>query len=608
MALTTTSPFAIAPGIKPEPLDPFWIGNVLVDRQHITADQLRGALDAHRERRGSPFVETLTLLGLASPTLIAQLVSEKYALPLIDLGAVGIDPGVARTIPASRALRVAALPFRKEDRCLHIAVADPTIYPAISAAADLRIDRTSIRYYIAAKPDILSLIDEAWNAEQTPSNAKELLIHFAAKAIRKRASDIHLEPKPTGLEIRYRIDGELVHEAYLSNDQRPLILNAVLVAAQLDHHQDNLPQDGQAKLKISHKDYTFRIATLPTNFGLTAVMRILDDEAHARSWADQGVTPSQEAQLRRLLAEPNGVVLATGPTGSGKTTLAHSLLNQIHAPSTKIITIEDPIEYTNPRFTQIPVNTRAGLTFASALRAVLRADPDVIYVAEIRDLETAEIAIRSSLTGHLVFSSLHTNTPLGAVARLVDMKIERFLVTSAVRAVIGQRLVKRLCKCSVTHPRLEQLRKDLQRPEANFRAPNPNGCPDCNRTGFHRRIGIFSIYPLTFDVTPELRLLDNAHNARLSKLEQRKAAVITDEEASRAILAEIELENASYVSEAEKIRGRGSEVIELIHEHASEEKLAEIYRRRGFCTMRDDGLDKAAQGITTVELVLAETT
>lgn len=600
----TVIPFPSSSVVPAASNEQFWIGDELVKRGDLTREQFSGAKVAHAKMPGVPFVDTLLSLQLVSVSVIAELIASKHSLTVVDLQTEGIDPKVARELAAPRARSLLALPYKREAEVIYVAIADPATYPLPIARSDLKSG--SVRFRVAPRRDILAMIDEAWRKDGEAANASELLLHYAHVAIRKRASDIHLEPRANGLEIRLRIDGELVHEAYIPADMRDLLLNAAMIAGRCDMHQRARPQDGQAKLEVHHKVYTFRVATLPTVFGLRATLRVLDEDAHARSFGDQGLSPAGEKLLRPMLKQPNGVILVTGPTGSGKTTFLHCALNALHAPSVNIITIEDPVEYTNPKYNQVPVNAEQGLTFATALRSVLRHDPDIILIGETRDRETAEIMIRSSLTGHLVFSTLHTNTAAGAVTRLLDMGVEPFLVATSLRAITAQRLVRRLCKCSVPHPHLSTLRKEYNMPDADFRAANASGCPECGYRGFARRVGIFEIFPIVFDHSEAIAGLEAAQADELAGLERVRSCAspgTPEHQAAEESLAAARVRHAALIS-AE--REKANEVVQLILNRAPEAQIAEAYRRRGFPSLRDDGIAKAAAGITTLEEVFSE--
>lgn len=600
----TVSPFPAVSQKQASQSDQFWIGEELVARGELTREQYTGARTSHAKSPGVSFIDTLLTLQLVSGTLIAELIANKHSLQVVDLQAEGIDPKTARELPAPRARSVLALPYKRDGDVVYLAIADPAAYPVPIARTDLKC--SNVRFHVAPRRDILAMIEEAWRKETEAANASELLTHFAHLAIRERASDIHFEPRANGLEVRFRIDGELVHKAYLSADMRDKLLNAAMIAGRCDMHQRSKPQDGQAKLEIGGKLYTFRVATLPTVFGLRATLRVLDEDAHARSFKDQGLSTEGEQLLRPMLKQPNGVILVTGPTGSGKTTFLHCALGAIHAPSVNIITIEDPVEYTNPKYNQVPVNAEQGLSFATALRSVLRHDPDIILIGETRDKETAEIMVRSSLTGHLVFSTLHTNTAAGAVTRLLDMGVEPFLVATSLRAITAQRLVRRLCRCSVPHPHLSTLRKEYKMPEANFRAASPTGCPECGFRGFSRRVGIFEIFPIVFDHSIEIAALEAAQATELSELEKRRSAEIPGTAAYLAADEALSQARSRHAALITAEREKANEVVQLILNQRPESQIAEVYRRRGYPTLRDDGIAKAAAGITTLEEVFSE--
>ncbi|NCC24589.1 MAG: type II secretion system protein GspE [Deltaproteobacteria bacterium] len=376
----------------------------------------------------------------------------------------------------------------------------------------------------------------------------KLVNHILSQAVKAHASDIHVEPFPHELRIRFRLDGVLHNKISLSRRLHSAVVSRIKIMAKLNIAEKRLPQDGRIEIKIGERQVDLRVSTIPTGFGERVVLRLLEKGMRLLKLNEIGLGEDQLEAMGRLITISHGIVLVTGPTGSGKTTTLYAALNEINSPDKNILTIEDPIEYQLDGIGQMQANSKIGLTFARGLRAMVRQDPDVILIGEIRDLETAEIAIQAALTGHLVFSTLHTNDSASAVTRLIDMGIEPFLVSSSVRAIIAQRLVRRVCStCREPYtPRPEQLGEwGLDQAGGFFH--RAHGCPECLETGYRGRTGIYEFLPV-------------------------------GEEIANMILK---------TSDANQIRRRASEL--------------------GMRTLREDGLLKAAQGLTTVSEILRVT-
>jgi general secretion pathway protein E len=333
------------------------------------------------------------------------------------------------------------------------------------------------------------LLDEASDAPII-----KLVNHVLSRAVKSRASDIHIEPYKSNLQVRFRLDGVLYNILDLSLRLHAPVVSRIKVMAGLNIAEKRRPQDGRIEIKIGNHQVDLRVSTLPTAFGERVVLRLLEKGVRLLKLEEVGLTPENLAHFKRLVRISHGIILVTGPTGSGKTTTLYSALNHINSPDKNILTIEDPIEYQLHGIGQMQVSSKIGLTFANGLRSMVRQDPDVILVGEIRDRETAEIAIQAALTGHLVFSTLHTNDAASAVTRLIDMGIEPFLVSSAVRAIIAQRLVRTICtSCTERmHPTTDQMEElRLAGMNINGPLPQPKGCDDCLQTGYRGRMGIF---------------------------------------------------------------------------------------------------------------------
>jgi type II secretory ATPase GspE/PulE/Tfp pilus assembly ATPase PilB-like protein len=347
--------------------------------------------------------------------------------------------------------------------------------------------------------------------------APDLVADVIQQAIARRASDIHFEPTEAGMVVRFRVDGLLQHAVDIPADARAAVTSRIKILGSMDISEHRLPQDGRIRIREKHQSVDIRISTMPSLYGEKVVMRLLDLDNAALPLAGTGLNPEYLGALQRLIRRPQGVLFVTGPTGSGKTSTLYACLNDIKNETLNVVTIEDPVEYEMAGVTQIGVNDRIGLTFASCLRSVLRQDPDVILVGEVRDLETARIAMQASLTGHLVFATLHTNDAVGAITRLLDMEIPPYLIASSLIGVLGQRLVRMLCPlCRTSVEPDPEVREQLELP-LNARFARAKGCDFCHGAGAAGRTGIHEM----LTVTPELRQLIIA---RASEAQLREAA------------------------------------------------------------------------------------
>jgi general secretion pathway protein E len=444
----------------------------------------------------------------------------------------GIDGELLSRIPIHFARKHKLVPVRQESGGLWVALANPF---ALNTLDDLRL-RLGIEVWATLSPEqeinqtINRLYHEAGDsAEQVLADLEQvkdgrsipdieesqdlldattdapvikLVNTMLSQAVRVNASDIHIEPYERELKIRYRVDGVLYNSFNPPRNLHSAIVSRIKVMAKMNIAEKRLPQDGRIRIKIADHDFDIRVSTLPTALGERVVLRLLDKTSVMLGLEEIGLSPEQMEILQRLISAPNGIILVTGPTGSGKTTTLYAALNRINAPDKNIITIEDPVEYQLPGIGQIQVNTKIDLTFARGLRSIVRQDPDVILVGEIRDTETAEISIHAALTGHLVFSTLHTNDAAGAITRLIDMGIEPFLVSSSVNAILAQRLVRIICpECKEAYRAdpstiLELGLKKTEKPVTLYRG---RGCDVCLQTGYKGRTGIFE-----FMVTDEV--------------------------------------------------------------------------------------------------------
>ena len=491
------------------------LGELLVERGLVSAEEVDRALELQRER-GDKIGKILVDLGYIAARDVLAAISEQLGIPLVSIEeAPPISPETEKLSP--RFLRqFRCLPYRLEDQALTLAMADPLDFETISAveystglrvlpvlAAEREILDAVDRYYESARPERegegeLGANEDLEQLRDMASEAPVIrLVNAAiASAVEKRASDIHIEPFEKEFRIRYRIDGVLYNQDAPPREMKSAIISRVKLMAKLNIAERRLPQDGRIKIKTLGREVDLRVSTLPTLYGESVVMRLLDRSAG--DFYDLKRLGFDEYMLGRMeyyTSLPHGIFLVTGPTGSGKSTTLYSALKRINQPDKKIITIEDPVEYQMDGINQIHVNPQIGLTFAHGLRHIVRQDPDVIMVGEIRDYETAEIAIRAALTGHFVYSTLHTNDAPSAITRLTDMGVESFLMTSSLVAVLAQRLVRVICEnCrEEAGPRLTPRGEEV----TTYRGA---GCDRCFGTGYIGRMGIFELMELKEDI------------------------------------------------------------------------------------------------------------
>ena len=488
--------------------DPFWLGQHLVDSQAITIEQYSSAKKRWvAQGGGTSFTTVLETLDLASPAHLAALIGEHFNLPTIQLGGVPFERETARLMGADSARRKCVLPFRRRpEKILDVAVADPGAYPSSEARRDF--PDHEVRLHVAARSDILGAIEEAWRPPVLPATATEHFEKLLREAVAGGATDIHLEPRDRAIEVRLRIDGRLIHKGFIEGDARHSIIRAAKIAGRMDISETRFPQDGDGTIVVGSRQFHLRFSCLPAVNGEGVVVRIHNEFAGLMTFEQIGLTERNISHVRALLESPDGLIYVTGPTGAGKTTLCHSMLNRFppdQLNELKIITLEEPVEIRNPKvFLQINVHERVGATFADILKYVLRHDPDVLLVGETRDPVTADVTLRAALTGHLCFSTLHTTDALGAIPRLVDMGIDPYMLSRALRGVIAQRLVRRPCnRCKVLHPDnallLDRHRSLLEeegiaRPAFYSAGFHPD-CPDCHGRGHKGRIAIVEIVP-----------------------------------------------------------------------------------------------------------------
>ncbi|MBI2849001.1 MAG: Flp pilus assembly complex ATPase component TadA [Chloroflexi bacterium] len=501
------------------------IGESLLEGAFISQEQLEAALELSR-RMGKKVGEALVEQGAVSPETLASFLSFQLNVPIIDLKQFKIQPEALLALPEEVARQYNVIPLSIDGETLTVAMEDPqdiavidtltsltrkAIKPVISLHGGIRetIDR---HYKLTAK--IQRQVSEAVSTATpravpetmtTPSaiaqapvvKVTEMLVE---QAIKDRASDIHIEPQEDGIRIRYRIDGILHPMVTLPMGAHSALISRIKVLANMNIAERRRSQDGQFTMTVAGKQVDFRVATAETSHGEMVVMRVLDKSVSVLQLSDLGFQPEPMRVYERMLQSPFGMIMISGPTGSGKTTTLYASVNMLDASSRNIMTIEDPIEYRFKNINQIQVNRAADITFASGLRAIMRLDPDVILVGEIRDEETANTAVQAALTGHLVLTSIHANDAVGAMIRLIDLGVEPFLVTSAVVGAIGQRLVRKVCPyCrGILHAPPEEAmayQQEMQEVRTDFYYGR--GCNFCSRTGYLTRVGVYEILPMS---------------------------------------------------------------------------------------------------------------
>jgi type IV pilus assembly protein PilB len=518
--------------------------DLLVKKGVITQDQVVRARE-EVNKTGLPIEKALERLGFISEADIIKTIADSINIPFIDLSDYLIDPEVIKLIPEATAKKFKAVPLFKIGDSLTVAMCDPQdvvaldeirmksgigVIDPVMSTADM-INKVIDQYYgaVGSAKELM----EGLTPEKMESKAKsgkglaeiaeeapvvKLVNLIISGAVKDRASDIHVEPAEDKVLVRYRVDGVL-HEAHqIPKHLQSALASRIKVMARMDIAQTRAPQDGRIQLKMESKNLDIRASSFPTVNGENIVLRILDKSAVLLGLGELGFSDKDLKEFDKVIRRPNGIILVTGPTGSGKTTTLYSALSTINSIEKNIITIEDPVEYEIPLIRQTQVNPKAGLTFADGLRSILRQDPDIIMVGEIRDKETAEIAIQASLTGHLVFSTLHTNDAASSLTRLVDMGIEPFLISSSVIAILAQRLIRTICpKCKEKYTPTDALLKELKL-SGKVEFYRGKGCNACKNTGFLGRKGIFELLVMNEEIK-------NMVTAKMPAAEIQKKAV-----------------------------------------------------------------------------------
>ena len=588
------------------------LGEILVRENLISPQHLRQALDYQREH-GGRLGFNLVKLGLVSDDTITAILSRQYGIPSVNLELFDIDESVLRLIPQEVAQKYSVLPLSRVGATLTLAMVDPTnvfamddikfmtglnVEPVVVAEASVQqaiakyysttreIELASVTPDFAAsgngnafsEADLVSLDSLALDHSSIEEEVEvfeendeidlssltrmsedapvvRLVNVLLVDALRRGASDIHVEPYEKELRIRFRIDGVLYDVMHPPLKMRDALISRIKIMSKLDISEKRLPQDGRIKVRVKvdsrSRELDFRVSTLPTLFGEKVVLRLLDKEKLMLDMTNLGFEPESLVKFQRNISRPYGMVLVTGPTGSGKTNTLYSALQSLNTIDTNIMTAEDPVEFNLPGINQVQMKEQIGLNFAAALRSFLRQDPNIILVGEIRDFETAEIAIKAALTGHLVLSTLHTNDAPSTISRLMNMGIEPFLVATSVNLIQAQRLIRRICKdCKKEHPTPREALMEIgftAEEAEKTKTYKGRGCPSCNDTGYKGRIGLYEVMEVTDEIR-ELILIG------ASALELRKKSI-----------------------------------------------------EDGMITLRESGLQKVRNGVTTIEEVLRET-
>ena len=506
------------------------LGDVLVNSGVITAEQLQKGLELQKGS-GRKLGETLVDEGITTEENIAKALSSQLGYEMVDLQDISIDEEILNLVPPNILKKHTMIPFeysRTGMNVLRVAMSDPMnmaamddiniitnlqVEPVVATPRDvmLALDRyygqaevnSGLEEYVKEKTSQMAEQEDIYSDDINNSPIVQLVKTMIEQAVRQRASDIHIEPMEKQVRVRYRIDGALYEKATYNISLLPALVARIKIIGGMDISEKRKPQDGRITQVVDRREFDIRVSILPTVYGEKIVMRLTSKNALSREKSQLGLKPHDLQRFDHILKNPHGILLVTGPTGSGKSTTLYTALSELNKEDVNIITVEDPVEANIDGINQVQVNNKADLTFASALRSILRQDPDIIMIGEIRDQETASIAVQASITGHLVVSTLHTNSAASTITRLVDMGIEPYLIADSTVGVIAQRLVRRLCPdCKrAKKADAEDLEMLMRKPEEDLTIYEPCGCAKCDGTGFRGRIGVYEI----MEVTPQLK-------------------------------------------------------------------------------------------------------
>jgi type IV pilus assembly protein PilB len=497
------------------------LGDLLIEEGLVTAEQLQ--ITIAEKGPNQKLGDALLQRGYITEQQLIEVLEYQLGIPHVNLFHYTFETNLFSLISKEAARRNLIIPLKKDGNKLYVAMADPMDFIVID---DLRLSTGfQIEPAIATKDDILRTINKYYDVDdgfdelldELTKNDKgqnddvtnldspivRLVNQLLSNAVIQRASDIHVDPQETKVVVRYRIDGVLRVERVFPSHMKSVLTARIKIMSNLDITEHRIPQDGRIKLNLDFHPVDLRVSTLPTVYGEKIVMRILDMGSSLNDISKLGFNALNAKRFSEMLDKPAGIVLITGPTGSGKSSTLYAALNKLNSEAVNIITIEDPVEYQMEGISQIQVNTNVGMTFATGLRAILRQDPNIIMVGEIRDKETAEVAIRASLTGHLVLSTIHTNDSIGTVTRLIDMGIEPFLLGSSLSGIVAQRLVRKVCRdCLEVHePSKRELEIFARRGMKIEKISRGKGCPSCNMTGYKGRLALHEVLVINDDLS-----------------------------------------------------------------------------------------------------------
>ena len=540
------------------------LGDILVASKLITEEQLNEALEDGK-RTGKRLGQTLIDNDVITEMQMIDALKMQLGVDFVDLMQVKIPVAMASLIPKNLAKKYSMVPIRQQGDTLYLAMEDPLnfraieeaksatrmhVVPMIATAASTQraINTLYGNEGVSRAIDDLqnSLMDDELDDTDTVTLGEDeaetaptvrLVDSVVERAIAEKASDIHMEPRADGLAIRMRIDGVLHNILTVPKNLQNSVISRVKVMANLDIAERRIPQDGRANVRINQRDLDLRISTLPTRYGEKVVIRLLEKSAALLSSAGIGLADEHLDLYHDLIHNANGVILIAGPTGSGKSTTMYTMISELNSEAVNLVTLEDPVEYDIDGVNQVQINEKTGLTFAGGLRSILRQDPDIIAVGEIRDGETAEIAMRSAITGHLVLSTIHTNNAVATLDRLVDIGVEPYLIASALKGVIAQRLVRHICpKCREAYiPSVDELREVGLESAAGMPFYRGTGCPDCMETGYRGRTAVFEILVMTAEIKRLLR--ENRPHEELLAAVRASGFKSMDDHGRRLVLA-----------------------------------------------------------------------
>jgi type IV pilus assembly protein PilB len=524
------------------------LGDLLIEEGLITLEQLQTTLQD--KPANQKIGDALLQRGYITDQQLAEVLEYQLGIPHISLFHYPFEANIFSLISKETARRNLIVPLKKEGNKLFVAMVDPMDFIVID---DLRLSTGfQIETAIATKDDIIRTINKYYNTDEgleelfddLPSGDRgrdedatdldspivRLVNQILANAVVQKASDIHIDPQETKVVVRYRVDGVLKVERVLPKHMQSVLIARIKIMANLDITEHRIPQDGRIKINLDFHPIDLRISTLPTVYGEKIVMRILDMGATLNDINKIGFNTLNLKRFTEMIEQPTGIVLITGPTGSGKSSTLYAALNKLNSEQVNIITIEDPVEYQLEGINQIQVNTNVGMTFAAGLRSILRQDPNIIMVGEIRDKETAEIAIRASLTGHLVLSTLHTNDSLGTVTRLIDMGVEPFLLASSLSGIVAQRLVRKVCRdcAEIQEPSKREVEIFARRGMKIDKITRGKGCSSCNMTGYKGRIALHEVLVLNDDMRRTIMNDDSTQKLKENAIKNKTIFLIDD--------------------------------------------------------------------------------